>query len=203
MKTDQPLIAVIDYKAGNLASVKHALERLNIRNLFTNKVSELKIADAIIFPGVGHAKPAMDSLKESNIDYFLTQTSKPILGICLGMQLLFESSEEGEVKGLGIIPGKLKKFNQKEMKVPHIGWNTFKELTPHLLTQDIKPTQHFYYVHSYFAPISDFTIGTTHYGEQFTSIVARDNYLGVQFHPEKSGYFGEKLIQNFISIIRQ
>lgn len=195
------MIAIINYKAGNLASVSNALERLDEDFIVTNQPGELQQSDAIIFPGVGHALPAMQSLKKHGLDLFLKETDKPVLGICLGMQLLFESSEEGNTKGLGIIPGKLKKFDSSQHKVPHMGWNTFTEVSENPLLNGITPKQYFYYVHSFYAPVNEFTLATCHYINDFSAVVGRNNVMGVQFHPEKSGDAGSLLLQNFIGMV--
>ncbi|MDZ7681878.1 MAG: imidazole glycerol phosphate synthase subunit HisH [Fodinibius sp.] len=195
------MIAVINYEAGNLASVSNALKRLDEPHVITNKRHELNEADGIIFPGVGHAKPAMESLKKNNLDQWLKNTNKPVLGICLGMQLLFESSEEGDSKGLGIIPGRLKKFDSSVDKVPHMGWNTFVDINSHPLLDSLTNEEYFYYVHSYFAPMGDFTAASCSYIEKFSAVVCKDNFMGVQFHPEKSGKAGSLLLQNFLHIV--
>lgn len=195
------MIAIINYEAGNLASVSNALERLDEPYVITDKQNELDKADGVIFPGVGHAKPAMESLKKNNLDQWLREATKPVLGICLGMQLLFESSEEGDAKGLGIIPGRLRKFDSSVDKVPHMGWNRFKETHAHPLLDSLSNEQYFYFVHSYFAPMSDYTIASCDYIEDFSAVVCKDNFMGVQFHPEKSGNAGSLLLQNFLHYV--
>lgn len=195
------MISIINYKAGNLASVSNALERLDADFLVTNDAVELDASDAVIFPGVGHAYPAMESLRENGLDTWLKQTKKPVLGICLGMQLLYESSEEGDTEGLGIIPGRLKKFDAAQNKVPHMGWNTFSSLNSHPLLKRIGEEHFFYYVHSYYAPLNEFTVAGCTYINEFASVAGRDNFMGVQFHPEKSGKAGAQLLQNFLSLV--
>ena len=196
------MIAIINYEAGNLASVSNALKRLDEPHMVTNKTAELDEAEGIIFPGVGHAKPAMESLQKNGLDEWLINTTKPVLGICLGMQLLFESSEEGESQGLGLIPGRLRKFDSKVDKVPHMGWNRFKEVQNHPLVDSLSNEQYFYFVHSYFAPVSEYTIATCDYIEDFSAAVSKDNFMGVQFHPEKSGKAGSLLLQNFLKHVQ-
>lgn len=195
------MIAIINYEAGNLASVSNALKRLDKSHIITSNKEELDQADGIIFPGVGHAEPAMQSLKENGLDQWLKQTDKPVLGICLGMQLFFESSEEGDSDGLGIIPGRLRKFDSSVNKVPHMGWNTFKKVHPHPIVKNISNEHYFYFVHSYYAPIGSSTVASCNYICDFSAVVSKDNYVGVQFHPEKSGKTGSLLIQNFLHYV--
>jgi glutamine amidotransferase len=195
------MIGKIEYEAGNLASVSNALKRLDEPHRITNKKQELDQADGIIFPGVGHAEPAMESLQKNGLDRWLKKTQKPVLGICLGMQLFYESSEEGDAKGLGILPGRLKRFDSTKAKVPHMGWNTFTNVSPHPVTKNVTDDHFFYYVHSYYAPVNEYTIATCHYTCDFASVVSRDNYTGVQFHAEKSGQVGALLLQNFLQYV--
>jgi len=197
------MIAIIDYKAGNLASVSNAFSRLETEHQITNNTKDLDQADGVIFPGVGHASAAMKSLRENNLVEWLRQTTKPVLGVCLGMQLLFESTDEGPCDTLGIVPGHLKKFDEQQGKVPHMGWNTVKNLKSHPLLTGISANNYFYYVHSYYAPVNKYTVGTCEYISEFTSVVVKDNYYGVQFHPEKSGDIGARLLQNFLDIVHQ
>ncbi|MDZ7694667.1 MAG: imidazole glycerol phosphate synthase subunit HisH [Balneolaceae bacterium] len=197
------MIAIINYKAGNLASVSNALDRLGAEFVITNDTDKLETADAVIFPGVGHAYSAMASLRENNLHSWLKETQKPVLGICLGMQLLYESSEEGDTEGLGIIPGRLKKFDSRKGKVPHMGWNTFQSVDKHPLLRGISTDFYFYYVHSYYAPVNKYTLAECEYTCPFASVVGRDNYVGVQFHPEKSGDVGSMLLQNFLTYVEE
>ncbi|HKK47106.1 MAG TPA: imidazole glycerol phosphate synthase subunit HisH [Balneolaceae bacterium] len=195
------MIAIINYEAGNLASVSNALKRLDEPYIITDDQHELDRADGVIFPGVGHAEPAMKSLQKNKLDRWLKDTKKPVLGICLGMQLLYESSEEGNSKGLGIIPGRLKKFDSSTKKVPHMGWNTFEKEQSHVLIDNLGKDQYFYFVHSYYAPINEYTAAKCNYDINFTAVTVRDNFMGVQFHPEKSGHAGSLLLQNFLHYV--
>lgn len=197
------MIAIIKYKAGNIASVANALNRLGTDYYFADSPEELEKATAVIFPGVGHAKAAMDSLNELRITDWLKNTTKPVLGICVGMQLLYEGSTEGDTVGLGIIPGKLQKFNSDEHKVPHMGWNILTNHKEHLLNSGLSDGKHLYFVHSYYAPVSEFTLSSCDYINPFSAIVCKNNFMGVQFHPEKSGNVGSKVLQNFLDLVYQ
>jgi len=195
------MIGIIKYQAGNLASVSNALDRLGAVYVISDDPAELEKADGIIFPGVGHAAAAMDDLRSRDLDIWLRNTKKPVLGICLGMQLLYESSEEGDCKTLGIIPGRLKKFDASKAKVPHMGWNQFQPLKEHYLIKGIDNKQFLYYVHGYYAPTNEYTLASCKYIKDFAAVVAKDNFMGVQFHPEKSGHVGSHLLQNFLDMV--
>lgn len=195
------MIALIKYRAGNIASVSNALERLGVDFYLAETTEQLDKADGVIFPGVGHAYSAMESLKENGINEWLKSTNKPVLGICVGMQLLFESSTEGDTKGLGVIPGKLLKFESSREKVPHMGWNSVQKQADHPLLQHISDEDFLYFVHSYYAPESDFSVATCDYITPFSAVVSKDNYFGVQFHPEKSGKLGAQILQNFVDYV--
>lgn len=195
------MIAIIKYKAGNTASVANALDRLGAHYFFAETPEELESAKAVIFPGVGHAGAAMESLREKGVDEWLKNTKKPVLGICVGMQLLFETSTEGNTVGLGVIPGALKKFDEKEAKVPHMGWNKLINPGKHAILKNLISKNYLYFVHSYYAPVGDFTLATCHYINDFSAIVAKDNFIGVQFHPEKSGSVGSMILQNFLDLV--
>lgn len=195
------MIALIKYRAGNIASVSNALDRLGADYFLAETPEQLETADGIIFPGVGHAGAAMESLKINGIDQWLINTEKPVFGICVGMQLLFESSAEGNTKGLGVIPGTLRKFDSTKDKVPHMGWNTLSGQSDHFLLKGIDEDEHFYFVHSYYAPSSPYSIADCNYTTDFIAITAKDNFLGVQFHPEKSGAAGAKVLENFLNSV--
>lgn len=202
------MIAVIDYGIGNLASVINAFNRLKIPAKISSDPREIKKASALILPGVGAAGEGMKNLKEKNLDKLLVaeiNRGKPFLGICLGMQLLFENSEEGDVGCLGIIKGTVLKFN-KEKKVPQIGWNQIKVKSPKLkvksLFRNIPNNSYFYFVNSYYCePVDKSVIAAeTVYGENFPSVVMQDNIVATQFHPEKSGKVGMQYLKNWRSL---
>ncbi len=196
------MIAIIDYKAGNLMSVSNALIRIGAEFQVTFDKTVLDRADAVLFPGVGHAEAAMQALAERDLVDWLRTTSKPVLGICLGMQLLYESTEEGEAHGLGVLPGRLLRFDETKGKVPHLGWNAFSELREHPLLEGLQPEQQMYYVHSYYAPVTADTVASCEYQLPFTAVAARGNFMGAQFHPEKSGSNGELLLRNFLKLVQ-
>ena len=191
-------IAIIDYGAGNVQSVLFALKRLGFEGTVTNDWNTIKSADKVIFPGVGEASSAMKMLQESGLDVLIPTLKQPVLGICLGMQLMCEHSEEGNTNGLGIFDVNVVKFSN-EVKVPQMGWNTIYNLkTP--LFEGIKENEFMYLVHSYYAPLSENTIATTNYELEYSTALQRDNFYGVQFHPEKSGVFGEQIMKNFLNL---
>ena len=191
-------IAIIDYGAGNIQSVLFALERLGYEAVVTNDWNTIKNADKVIFPGVGEASSAMDKLKETGLDVLIPTLKQPVLGICLGMQLLCKSSEEGTTEALGVFDVTIRRFSQN-VKVPQMGWNTIYGLQSPLFN-GIAEKEYMYLVHSYYAPKNEYTIATTHYGLEYASAMQRDNFYGVQFHPEKSAKAGERIIQNFLEL---
>jgi glutamine amidotransferase len=191
-------IAIIDYGAGNVQSVLFALERLGYEGNVTNDWNTIKSADKVIFPGVGEASSAMKMLVDSGLDVLIPTLQQPVLGICLGMQLMCKYSEEGNTNGLGIFDVNVVKFSN-EVKVPQMGWNTIYNLKSPLFT-GIKENEFMYLVHSYFASLSENTIATTNYELEYSTALQRDNFFGVQFHPEKSGTFGEQILNNFLNL---
>ena len=195
------MIALIKYKAGNITSVSNALDRLGAEYFLAENPEQLETADGVIFPGVGHANAAMESLKENGIDEWLKKKKKPVLGICVGMQLLFETSTEGNTVGLGVIPGGLVRFESPEEKVPHMGWNTISKHENHPLLKGVEEHEHLYFVHSYYAPDGEFSVASCDYIHPFIAVAAKDNFWGVQFHPEKSGEVGAKVLQNFLDFV--
>ena len=191
-------VAIIDYGAGNIRSLQFALERLGVRGHLTSDPEQIVKADQVIFPGQGAAQTAMNKLKKHGLDQLIPQLKQPVLGICLGMQLLCDYTEEGDVEGLGIIQGKVKRFSN-QLKVPQMGWNTVYE-TQTALFQNIKPDEFMYLVHSYFVPILPETIAKSTYDQPYSVAVNKDNFYGVQFHPEKSSKAGQQLLQNFFNL---
>jgi len=200
------VIVVIDYKAGNLYNVGNALKYLKADFTFSGDPAVVSQADRVILPGVGSARAAMESLTDQGLVEVLQGLRVPFLGICLGLQLLFEFSDEENTPCLGLLPGTVRRFNNSQVKVPHIGWNQVSGLDassqpPSILLKGIPQESFFYFVHSYFAPLeSPFTLGKTDYGDWFGSVVARENFYGVQFHPERSGEIGLKMFQNFLEV---
>lgn len=191
-------IAIIDYGAGNIQSIQFALNRLGFEGILTNNPDEIRSADKVIFPGVGEASSAMKKLKSTGLDELIPNLTQPVLGICLGMQLMCNHSEEGNTKGLGIFDTNIIRFSN-EVKVPHMGWNNIKPADENQFFCRAT-TDFMYFVHSFYAEICQETIATTHYLTDFSAALQKDNFYGVQFHPEKSGIVGEKLLQNFLNL---
>ena len=197
------MIVVIDYQAGNLYNVGHALRYLKADFVFSGDPEVVRQAEKVILPGQGSAPAAMESLAEQGLVEVLQRLEVPFLGICLGLQLLFEISEEDQTPCLGILSGTVQRFNSSRVKVPHIGWNQVRQQSGDpsavALFQGVPDESFFYFVHSYFAPLVDqAALATTDYDEVFVSVVARENYCGVQFHPERSGQVGLQLLRNFV-----
>jgi glutamine amidotransferase len=191
-------IVIIDYGAGNIQSIKFALKRLGYNAILTDSETEIRIADKVIFPGVGEASSAMTKLKASGLDKVIPSLKQPVLGICLGMQLLCNSSEEGNTNGLGVFDVNVIKFSN-DLKVPQIGWNQISNLKSSLF-KNVTENEFMYLVHSYYAPLCEETIATSEYGIQYTSALKKDNFYGVQFHPEKSSTAGEQILKNFLEL---
>lgn len=194
-------IVVIKYNAGNVKSVENAINRLNLTCSITDDPEIIKSADKVIFPGVGHAAPTMKYLKERNLDMVIKELKQPVLGICLGQQLMCAHSEEGDVDCLNIFPIMVKKFevNKPLIKVPQMGWNKIYTLKTKLF-ENVKDEDFVYYVHSYYCESSPFTIATTDYGLKYSGALQKDNFYAVQFHPEKSADVGLKILDNFFKI---
>ena len=192
-------VVIIKYNAGNIFSVESALHRLGISPIITDDKDLINGADKIIFPGVGEASTTMKYLRETGLDKTIQELKQPILGICLGMQLMCRYTEEGNVEGLNIFDVNVRKFisNEKDKKVPHMGWNTISDLRTSLF-DDMSESEYVYFVHSYFADLCDHTIATTNYVQPFSAALNKDNFFATQFHPEKSGSVGEIILKNFI-----
>ncbi|MBC7605850.1 MAG: imidazole glycerol phosphate synthase subunit HisH [Burkholderiales bacterium] len=191
-------IVIIDYGSGNIQSLQFALNRLGYTGILTSNWKEIKSADRVIFPGVGAASNAMKKLTATGLERLIPSLKQPALGICLGMQLMCKSSEEGQTKTLGIFDSAVVKFTN-QVKVPHMGWNQiFKLQSP--LFDGIAELADMYFVHSFFVPQCTEAIATTHYDGLFASALQKDNFYGVQFHPEKSGKVGEQILSNFINL---
>lgn len=186
-------VAIIDYGAGNLHSVMYALERLGVDPILTNDKKVLSSADLVVFPGVGHANAAMEALHAKGLVDFIPTLKQPVLGICLGMQLMCSHTEEGDVKGLGIFDDKVLRF-QGDFKVPHMGWNGLLDRSSILTDID----SDVYFVHSYYVPVGASTIASTEYNGLFSAALQKDNFFACQFHPEKSSKAGEQILRNFL-----
>jgi glutamine amidotransferase len=191
-------IVIINYGAGNIQSIMFAIERLGFKAVLSNDPAEIKSADKVIFPGVGEASYAMKMLKQSGLDTLIPTLKQPVLGICLGMQLMCNKSEEGNTEGLGIFDVNVIKFSPK-VKVPQMGWNTISNLKSDLF-KGIAEKEYMYLVHSFYAPNCAEAIATTNYELEYASALQKDNFYGTQFHPEKSGAVGEKILENFLKL---
>ena len=206
------MIAIIDYEAGNLTSVARALTHLGYKNEITSAAEKILTAERVIFPGVGAAKATMQTLQKRGLNQVLAdffQTGKPMLGICIGIQILFEHSEEEDAECLNLLPGRVKKYpptdtgtHTETLKVPQIGWNEVYQTKPHAIFDGVPNPAHFYFVNSYYPePASaDIVIGKTKYGLEFCSAIAHDNLIATQFHLEKSGRVGLKMLNNFLKL---
>ncbi len=191
-------LVIIDYGAGNIKSIQFAFKRLGVEAVLSNDIDEIRNADKVIFPGVGEASSAMKKLKESGLDVVIPTLTQPVLGICLGMQLMCNSSEEGNTKGLGIFDVDIKRFSNN-VKVPQMGWNTISNLKSDLF-KDVKEEEFMYLVHSFYAEDCEYAIAKTTYETAYATALQKDNFYGTQFHPEKSGIAGEKILRNFLNI---
>jgi glutamine amidotransferase len=191
-------IVIINYGAGNIQSIMFAIERLGYKAVLSNDPEEIKSAHKVIFPGVGEAGYAMKMLKQSGLDTLIPTLKQPVLGICLGMQLMCNKSEESDTEGLGIFDVDVVKFTSK-VKVPQMGWNNIYNLKSDLF-KGISENEYMYLVHSFYAPICAETISTTNYELEYSSALENDNFYGTQFHPEKSGDIGERILGNFLKL---
>ena len=193
-------IAIIKYNAGNVQSVQYALQRIGVASIVTDDETKIRNASKVIFPGVGHANSAMQYLRERNLDTVITSLQQPVLGICLGLQLMCKHSEEGDTECLSIFDTDVKLFESSTLKVPQMGWNNIYNLKS-VLFAGLPESSFIYNVHSYYAALSNQTIATTDYILPYSAALQKDNFYAVQFHPEKSGKVGELILKNFVSIL--
>jgi len=191
-------VVIIDYGAGNIQSIKFAIQRLGFEAILSSDINEIKAANKVIFPGVGEASSAMKMLISTGLDKEIPKLKQPVIGICLGMQLMCNSSEEGKTKGLGIFDAEVIKFTNK-LKVPQIGWNQIYNLETELFS-GIKENEYVYLVHSFYVAECKQTIASTTYGVEYSTAIKKDNFYGVQFHPEKSSDAGEQILKNFLEL---
>ena len=193
------MVAIIKYNSGNVQSVQYALQRIGVESIVTDDFNEIRLADKVIFPGVGHAQSAMQYLREKQLDKLIISLQQPVLGICLGLQLLCKHSDEGDTSCLGIFDTPVKLFASPVLKVPQIGWNNIYDYKS-ILFENLANEAFVYTVHSYYATLSNETTATTDYIVSFSAALQKDNFYAVQFHPEKSGVVGENILKNFIQI---
>lgn len=195
------MIAVVKYNAGNIRSVDYALKRLGVDALITADKQELMAADKVIFPGVGEAETTMNHLRETGLDAIIKNLCQPVLGICVGMQLMCRHSEEGNADCMGIFDVDVKRFipERQTDKVPHMGWNTLLN-TKNNLFKGFSREEFVYFVHSYYIPVNEYTIADTEYILPFSAALHKDNFYATQFHPEKSGTVGERILRNFLEL---
>lgn len=190
-------VVIVDTGCANLASVGFAFDRLGIANTITADAKTIISAERIIVPGVGSAPFAMAQLSKRGLVDVLKSLTQPVMGICLGMQLLFESSEEGSIKGLGLMDENITKLNTGKLPSPHMGWNTLSSVKNDPLLKDVRDGDYVYFVHSYAAPIGPYTLASSAHGSSFSAVIRKDNIYGCQFHPERSGKTGAKILDNF------
>jgi len=197
-------IVIVDTGCANLFSVRFAVERLGFIATITDDIEQIKKADKVIFPGVGSAKHAMDNIKKKGLVSALQQLTQPVLGFCLGMQLMtrssVESSNNEKVACLNLIPTDVTPLKAENLRLPHMGWNTLTSISHHPVLSGINTGDYFYFVHSFAAPISSYTIAACRYGGDFSAAIAKDNFIGCQFHPERSSKLGSKIIKNFLEL---
>lgn len=194
-------VCVVDYGMGNIASVLNAFRRLEVEAVLSSDPEVISKARRVVLPGVGHAARAMAALRERKLDRLIPELKQPVLGICLGLQILCAVSEEGDeagdTPGLGVFPLRVRRFRE-DLKVPHVGWNTVEAIPG--IESSLVDRNYYYFVHSYFAEVGPETTGQTAYGESFSAVLERDNFYGVQFHPEKSGAAGFALLERFLKL---
>jgi len=193
-------IAIIKYNAGNVASVMYALDRIGQKYKWTDDPEEIKKADKVIFPGVGEASTAMAYLKEKGLDTLIKGLKQPVLATCIGMQLLCKHSEEGNVDCIGVFDVEVKKFQSKDLKIPHVGWNSITAKGNNPLMKGLKKDEFVYFVHSFYAPVNAYTTAVCEYVQPFSAILHKDNFYAAQFHAEISGKAGEQILKNFLAL---
>lgn len=193
-------IAIIKYNAGNVASVMYALDRIGQKYKWTDDPEEIKKADKVIFPGVGEASTAMAYLKEKGLDKLIKGLKQPVLATCIGMQLLCKHSEEGNTDCIGVFDVEVKKFKSKDLKIPHVGWNSIKPKGDNPLMKGLKEDEFVYFVHSFYAPVNAYTTAVCEYVQPFSAMLHKDNFYAAQFHAEISGKAGEQILKNFLAL---
>jgi glutamine amidotransferase len=194
-------VVLVDAGGTNIGSVRYALQRLGVDAALTSDAAAIRAADKVILPGVGAAGPGMARLRELDLVDLMRSLTQPVLGVCLGMQLLCERSEEGDVSCLGVVPASVRRFvEQPGLHVPHMGWNRLRPRREHALLAGLGEQDWAYFVHSYAVPTGDYALATTEYGGEFASVIARDNFHGMQFHPERSAKVGARLLKNFLEL---
>ncbi len=192
--------AVVKLGVGNTASVMFALERLGVEAVLTEDPARIAAAERVILPGVGAAAHAMSLIDARGLRDVLRAYKQPLLGICLGQQLLYESSEEGDATGLGLLPGRVRRIEARDLIIPHMGWSALSIERSHALLEGVQTGDYVYFVHSYICPLGDATLASSEYGERFSAVVGKDNVFGCQFHPERSGAVGARIIENFLRL---
>ncbi len=199
MSTASREVVIVDGGGANIASLNLALQRLGYTGQLSSDPAVIRAASHVILPGVGAARAAMERLQKTGLVSVIPELRQPVLGICLGLQLLFESSEEDDVTCLGILPGRVRRFAPApERPIPHMGWNQITRKRESPLLDGVPDDSYFYFVHSYAADVSDDTIATIDYGRPFTAVAGRDNFYAAQFHPERSGLLGARILENFL-----
>lgn len=193
-------IAIIKYNAGNVASVMYALDRIGQKYQLTDDPEQIKKADKVIFPGVGEASTAMAYLKEKGLDTLIKGLKQPVLATCIGMQLLCKHSEEGNTDCIGVFDVEVKKFISKDLKIPHVGWNSIIKKGDNPLMNGLKEEEFVYFVHSFYAPVNQYTTAVCEYEQPFSAMLQKDNFYAAQFHAEISGKAGEQILKNFLAL---
>jgi glutamine amidotransferase len=194
-------VVLVDAGGTNIGSVRYALQRLGVDAALTSEAAAIRAADKVILPGVGAAGPGMARLRELGLVDLMRSLTQPVLGVCLGMQLLCERSEEDDVGCLGLVPASVRRFvEQPGLRIPHMGWNQLRRRREHPLLSGVGEQDWAYFVHSYAVPTGDYALATTAYGGEFAAVIARDNFHGMQFHPERSAKVGARLLKNFLEL---